>query len=70
MIGSEDPLGGETSVQHLADDYINRGGLTDVEVVVYTSARHEVFNETNQQEVRNDLVAWLEQRLAIGTSAS
>jgi alpha-beta hydrolase superfamily lysophospholipase len=70
MIGSEDPLGGETSVQKLADDYINRGGLTDVEVVVYTGARHEVFNETNQQEVRNDLVAWLEQRLAIGTSAS
>jgi alpha-beta hydrolase superfamily lysophospholipase len=70
MIGSEDPLGGETSVQRLADDYINRGGLTDVEVVVYTSARHEVFNETNQHEVRNDLVAWLEQRLAIGTSAS
>jgi alpha-beta hydrolase superfamily lysophospholipase len=70
MIGSEDPLGGETSVQRLADDYITRGGLTDVEVVVYTGARHEVFNETNQQEVRNDLVAWLEQRLAIGTSAS
>lgn len=63
VIGSEDPLGGETSVRKLADAYVRRGQLTDVEVVVYTGARHEVFNETNQAEVRTDLLAWLESRL-------
>ena len=65
VIGDEDPLGGEVSVQRLADDYVRRGRLTDVEVVVYTGARHEVFNETNQQEVRDDLLAWLEPRLGL-----
>ena len=63
VIGDEDPLGGEDSVRKLADDYVTRGGLTDVELVVYDGARHEVFNETNQDEVRNDLLAWIDDRL-------
>jgi alpha-beta hydrolase superfamily lysophospholipase len=68
MIGSEDPLGGEVSVRKLADALVQKGELTDVEVVVYTGARHEVFNETNQEEVRADLLAWLENRLALKPS--
>jgi alpha-beta hydrolase superfamily lysophospholipase len=68
MIGSEDPLGGEVSVRKLADALVRRGELTDVEVVVYTGARHEVFNETNQAEVRADLLAWLQGRLGLASS--
>ena len=63
MVGDDDPLGGEKSAKKLADAYLQRGGLTDVELVVYPGARHEVFNETNQQEVRDDLIAWLDDRL-------
>lgn len=63
MIGEDDPLGGEVSVRKLADAYVRRGELTDVEVIVYKGARHEVFNETNQEEVRVDLITWLEERL-------
>ena len=63
MIGSEDSLGGEASVQKLADSYIRRGGLTDVEVIVYNEARHEIFNETNKEEVTADLIAWIDARL-------
>lgn len=44
---------------------MRRGELTDVEVVVYTGGRHEVFNETNQEEVRADLLAWLKNRLGL-----
>jgi len=65
IIGSEDPLGGETSVSKLADDYVQRGQLSDVEVVVYSGGRHEMFNETNQAEVRADLLLWLEERLQL-----
>jgi alpha-beta hydrolase superfamily lysophospholipase len=65
MIGSEDPVGGEVSVRKLAESYVSRSGLTDVEVVVYAGARHEVFNETNKDEVVNDLIAWLRARLGI-----
>ncbi len=66
MVGDDDPLGGEPSAKKLADAYLQRGGLTDVELVVYPGARHEVFNETNQQEVRDDLIAWLNNRLFAG----
>lgn len=64
MIGSEDSLGGEASVRKLADSYIQRGGLTDVTVEIYSEARHEIFNETNKQEAIDDVLAWLDQRLA------
>lgn len=63
MVGDDDPLGGEKSAKKLADAYLRRGGLTDVELIVYAGARHEVFNETNQAEVRADLIAWLDDRL-------
>lgn len=64
MIGSEDSLGGEKSVAKLASDYVTRSGLSDVEAIVYPGARHEIFNETNRDEVIADLVAWLDARLA------
>lgn len=64
MIGSDDPLGGTKSVEKLAHAYLNRSHLTDVELVVYDGARHEIFNETNRDEVTQDLVAWLDARFA------
>jgi alpha-beta hydrolase superfamily lysophospholipase len=63
-IGSDDSLGGEKSVRILAEKYIERSKLTDVEVIVYDGARHEIFNETNKDEVIADLVSWLDGRLA------
>jgi alpha-beta hydrolase superfamily lysophospholipase len=63
MIGEDDSLGGERSVQTLAESYIRRGGLTRVEVIVYAGARHEIFNETNRAEVYADLLHWLGQHL-------
>lgn len=62
MIGSEDPLGGERSVQRLACAFRRRSGFTDVATIVYEGARHEVFHETNRTEVFADLVAWLQAR--------
>lgn len=62
-IGSDDPLGGEKSVRTLAEKYISRSKLTDVELIVYEDARHEIFHETNKEEVFADLIAWLDARL-------
>ncbi len=64
MIGSEDTLGGEKSIEKLASAYATRSKLTDVEAIVYPGARHEIFNETNRDEVIADLVAWLDARLS------
>ncbi|MBH0022563.1 alpha/beta fold hydrolase [Salinibacterium sp. SWN248] len=63
MIGDEDSLGGEASIEALAADYVVRSKLTDVEAIVYPGARHEIFNETNKDDVITDLVVWLDARL-------
>lgn len=60
MVGRDDPVGGPHSVHKLADEYRQRSGLTDVTTLVYPDARHEIFNERQQQEVRADLLAWLD----------
>jgi len=64
QIGEDDTLGGPDSVAKLARAYRERGGLSDVEVIVYPGARHEVYNETNRAEVRADLIRWLDAHLS------
>jgi len=63
MIGDEDSLGGESSIEAFAAEYATRSELTDIEAIVYPGARHEIFNETNKDEVITDLIAWLDVRL-------
>ncbi|WP_345752627.1 alpha/beta fold hydrolase [Microbacterium rhizophilus] len=62
MVGRDDPVGGPLSVHRLADAYRERGGLDDITTLVYPDARHEIFNEVAQAEVRADLLAWLDAR--------
>ncbi|MGY1603236.1 alpha/beta fold hydrolase [Geodermatophilus sp. SYSU D00815] len=63
LSGSRDPVGGidGSQVTALADVLRARG--LPVEQHLYPDARHEVFNETNREEVTADLLAWLDQRL-------
>jgi alpha-beta hydrolase superfamily lysophospholipase len=63
IIGERDPLGGEKSVLKLADAYINKAGQSDVTVEVYPDARHELFNETNKQQVFDDMISWITERV-------
>ena len=62
MVGRDDTVGGPRSVHRLADAYRTRSGLTDVTTLVYPDARHEIFNEAMQADVRADLLAWLDAR--------
>lgn len=64
MIGSDDTVGGERSVEKLANAYARRSGLVDVTLVIYDDARHEIFQETNRVDVRADLIRWLDERFA------
>ena len=68
IVGSDDPVGGERSVRRLAEAYLSRARLTDVSVIVYDGARHEVLNETNADEVIADVIAWLDARIPTGTA--
>ncbi len=67
MVGSDDSLGGERSAKKLAQAYAS-AGAPDVELVVYEDARHEIFNETNAENVRRDLLAWLSSKLPAATA--
>lgn len=60
LVGEHDPVGGPRSVQRLAAAYRGRSGLRDVTVRQYPGARHEVFNEVAQEQVRADVLAWLD----------
>lgn len=62
MAGSDDPIGGERGNRWLAKAYL-RAGLSDVRLISYHGARHEVFNETNRLEVFADLLSWLDEHL-------
>ena len=66
QVGSDDPFGGARSAELLAQAYVSRARLTDVELTIYTDARHEVYNETNYAEVTADLLTWLGARFAPG----
>jgi alpha-beta hydrolase superfamily lysophospholipase len=63
MAGQRDPVGGTDAAQVVAlADLLRDRGLP-VDLRVYPDARHEVFNETNRDEVTGDLLAWLGARL-------
>lgn len=60
--GAADPVGGEAGGTRLAAAY-QAAGLRDVTLVVYPGARHELFNETNRDQVTTDLIRWLDSRI-------
>ncbi|MGD0451719.1 MAG: alpha/beta hydrolase [Candidatus Bathyarchaeia archaeon] len=38
-------------------------GIKDASIKVYNGARHEIFNETNKEEVMKDAITWLDRHL-------
>jgi len=60
IAGSRDPVGANTrSVAQLLACY-RRAGLARVTHRFYADARHELFNESNRDEVTRDLIVWLD----------
>ena len=58
--GSDDPLGGTRGLTLLHKAYLKRAKLSDVTLRIYPGARHEIYNETNRDEIIGDLVRWLD----------
>jgi alpha-beta hydrolase superfamily lysophospholipase len=58
--GSDDPLSGGGQLTALIAKRYTDAGVKDVTFRVYPDARHEVFNETNRDEVTNDVISWLQ----------
>lgn len=47
-------------------DQLVKAGVEDVSLTLYPGARHEIFNETNRDEVTADLIRWLDAHLPTG----
>ncbi|NHA69935.1 alpha/beta hydrolase [Phycicoccus flavus] len=63
VAGDQDPVGdGGKGPRTVARQY-REAGLTDVTCTLYPGARHEIFNETNRDEVTADVVRWLDAHL-------
>ena len=66
IAGTRDPVSeGTRSLTQLLAAY-HAAGLTRVTHRFYPEARHELFNETNREEVTRDLLAWLSRVLGRG----
>ena len=69
LSGERDPVGGTEGAQVTALAELLRARDLPVEQQIYEDARHEVFNETNRDEVVADLCTWLDARLEAARAA-
>ena len=63
-VGEADPVNGGLALLTPLTDRYAAAGLTDVTVRTYPSARHEVLNETNRDEIIGELINWIDRVLA------
>ena len=60
--GSEDPVGNFGKGVHIVYDKYKSAGIKDVSFKLYEGDRHELLNETDRQQVYQDLYEWFEER--------
>jgi alpha-beta hydrolase superfamily lysophospholipase len=57
--GDADPLAGGGQLVEIVGQRYREAGVTDVTVRLFAGARHEIFNETNRDEVTRYVIDWL-----------
>ncbi len=61
--GAEDPVGSNgEGVARVFRKY-ERSGIQDVKMKLYTKGRHEILNESNREQVYEDLYQWMDDRI-------
>jgi alpha-beta hydrolase superfamily lysophospholipase len=61
--GSADPVGSMSAGPTNLVNMYRKLGVSDLEFVLYPGARHETLNETNREEVIDNLLAWLNKHI-------
>ncbi|MER6969962.1 alpha/beta hydrolase [Nocardioides sp. NPDC000445] len=60
LVGDRDPVNAGLALSDLLVQRYRDAGLRDVTYRTYPEARHELFNETNRDEVFGELIAWID----------
>lgn len=63
MSGKDDPVGDYGVGVEKAYNAFCKAGLKDVSMRLYPGGRHEMLNETNKEEVYQDILNWLNEKL-------
>lgn len=63
MSGEADPVGDYGVGVERAYQAFCAAGLKDVSMKLYPGGRHEMLNELNREEVKQDILAWIEEKL-------
>ncbi|MGH4036079.1 alpha/beta fold hydrolase [Actinomycetota bacterium Odt1-20B] len=62
-VGTEDPCNQRMTLVHELLEDFRYVGVQDLSWKGYEGARHEILNETNRDEVQEDLTAWLDKHV-------
>lgn len=62
-VGEADPVNGGGALVTALEDRLEGAGIDDVSLVIWPGARHEVFNETNGDEVITEMVRWMDAKV-------
>ncbi len=62
-VGEQDPCNQRMTLVHELLEDFRYVGVEDLTWKGYPDARHEILNETNRDEVQEDLTAWLDERV-------
>lgn len=60
LSGTMDPVGDFGKGPKKVYELLKKTGLEKVEIRLYEGARHELLNETNREEIINDICEWIE----------
>lgn len=63
MSGDADPVGDYGKGVLGVYKKLGKAGVADLSLKLYEGARHELFNETNREEVFSDITEWIEKRI-------
>ena len=63
LSGDADPVGDYGKGVRKAYISLRAVGLDDIKVKLYEGGRHELLNETNRQDVMQDIYQWIEKRV-------
>ena len=63
LSGDDDPVGGYGRGVRKAYSSLRAAGLENIRVRLYEGGRHELLNETNRQDIMQDICRWIEKVL-------